>query len=203
MNFKKLPVLAGLLGGVAFSQAKPFDPLSWSKSELSAELTRQTNKISDKKPKRKIAKMSQVVCDVPSKGLSLIADLQSSASKQSKGALLRKVVNQIGQMQLDASLCLMSSLTSLASKHTTSGKYEPLHLLQYLRQIDHPIYRNEAVKVMHAMRFLQIGDYPETLRILWQLKDVNLYYVDSYNQVQKIFAKKQRGQGSVALRQNL
>jgi len=203
MNLHHLHILTLGWSLLSTAYAAGNNDVTWAKQQMTQEVDSQLKKL-DKKtsPTRKINSDSSSICSLDIQKFDAIVSLQSDASGNFDGTRLNKVSEALSKMDANATSCIIRFLLTKTNKSTLIDQYEPLHLLQYIRQVNLPIYDSEVVKLMHALRFLQVAQYPETLRILWQLKDLSPFYVKSYNQVQKIYAKTQRGQGSVALRQN-
>jgi len=196
-----LLIVTGLT--TAASESVQTTDLTWAKNQLSLEVDYQLKKLASKNPtKITTPTKNSKKCEIEAKKLDDIINLQSNSVGKFQGTHLDDVSKIISALPPKSTSCVVRSLLTKTNRSTLVDKHEPLHLLQYMRQINLRAYDVEPVKLMHALRFLEVAQYPETLRILWQLKELSPFYVKAYNQVQTIYAKTQRGQGSVALRQN-
>ena len=110
------------------------------------------------------------------------------------------LLKPIEKYSLDQLRCLVFAMMSLSVTHPDKGEYDPLHLMQALRQTSSPLARDIPIRIMLAIRLLHHHNYAETLRVLLDLRDQNPSYRLAYDLVQNIYSLRQKGQGAVSLR---
>ena len=95
--------------------------------------------------------------------------------------------------------CLVFALMASTPEAKAKEGYDPIHLLAALQQTGSPLMKDEALRAMAALRFLQLGQYAETLRGLMELSDGEPALRLAYDVVQRVFSARQKGEGAVAL----
>jgi len=94
--------------------------------------------------------------------------------------------------------CLVFALMDGVADRLDQG-FDPLPLLTTLTAAGAPMSHDISMRALAATRLLQLGQYPETLRILLDLVDLDDAYRLPYELVQRAFSLRQKGGGSVAL----
>ena len=80
--------------------------------------------------------------------------------------------------------CLLFTLMA-ASPEAKSNGFEPSHLMRALVQTSSALVKDPAVRALMATRDLQLGLYPESLRALMDLTDVEPAFRLAYDAVQR------------------
>lgn len=100
------------------------------------------------------------------------------------------------QLPMDKKRCLAIQMLQLRE---TARDYETLPLFMALRTTQDG-EKDLVVTLSTAIRYIQMENYPEALRLLFQLQTMDTAYRSAYDLVQVIYSYRQRGEGDVALR---
>lgn len=96
--------------------------------------------------------------------------------------------------------CLVFAMMGASEGAKRETGFEPLPLMQALRQQGNAVLEERALRSLMAARLVEIGEYAESLRLLVELADVDPAFRLPYEVVQRIFGLRQRGDGQVGLR---
>lgn len=94
--------------------------------------------------------------------------------------------------------CLAFALMQGVADRLDQG-FDPLPLITALTVSGAPMAKDISMRALAATRLLQLGEYPETLRTLLELVDLDDDYRLPYELVQRAYSLRQKGGGSVAL----
>ncbi len=109
---------------------------------------------------------------------------------------IKPLIEFLAKLPVDKKRCL--AIQMLQHQDTTRD-YETLPLFLALRSTSDG-EKDLIVTLATSIRYIQMENYPETLRLLFQLQKADSAYRSAYDLVQVIYSYRQRGEGDVALR---
>ncbi len=115
------------------------------------------------------------------------------------GANPNVLLKPLAQWTLPKVQCLVFALMASTGEAKAKDGFEPLEVIRALSQTASPMARDLSLRALLAVRYLELGQYSETLSVLMDLTDMDGGYRLPYEMVQRIFSIRQRGEGAVAL----
>jgi hypothetical protein len=177
---------------------------------FSNDLTKEIDAVRDTLPEGKFRQYwdglaSGYAQDAPKCPLSLdevkkFAAHQKSLTQNGQSVNAKVLIEPVTAWNKTKIRCLVLTMMAASSVHKEEHGYEPLHLLTAMTQADLPISHDNAIRAMYAIRLLQLNRYAETLRVIMRLQDTDVSYRLPYEIVQRIYSRRQKGEGKVALK---
>lgn len=109
---------------------------------------------------------------------------------------IKPLTGYLAQLPMDKKRCLAIQMLQFRE---TARDYETLPLFIALRTTQDG-EKDLVITLSTAIRYIQMENYPEALRLLFQLQAIDSAYRSAYDLVQVIYSYRQRGEGDVALR---
>jgi hypothetical protein len=138
-------------------------------------------------------------CPLDLETIKSFADHQKRLLAGDRGLNPQALLAPVAGWDLARMQCLVFALMSATPQAQATDGYDPVHLLAALQQTGSPLMQDDALRAMAALRFLQLGQFAETLRGLMDLSDKEPAFRLAYDVVQRVFSARQRGEGAVAL----
>lgn len=138
-------------------------------------------------------------CSIDADDVKEFAEHQKSLLSGDRGLNPQALLEPVLAWDLGKIQCLVFALAASTDEAKIKDGYDPIHLLAALQQTGSPLMKDEALRAMAALRFLQHGQYAETLRTLMDMSDAEPAYRLAYDVVQRVFSARQKGEGAVAL----
>lgn len=139
------------------------------------------------------------LCPIAFSDVKQFAAHQKALADGGRGISPQSLIQPVQDWDLPKIQCLLFTLMAASPEMKAKDGFEPLLLLRALQQANSPLARDGALRALSAVRFLQLGLYPEALRAIMDLADTDPAFRVPYELVQRVFSIRQRGDGSVAL----
>lgn len=143
---------------------------------------------------------SKMQCPLATSDVVAFAAAQHQALAAQQPLSSNQLLNHVESWSPQKINCLIFALMGSTEDAKRHSGFDPLPLMQALRQRGHQIFDGRAPRALMAARLIQIAEYAEALRILMELIDQEPAFRLPYEIVQRVFGLRQRGGGAVALR---
>lgn len=139
-------------------------------------------------------------CPLATSEVVAFADLQKRALSNQQPLSSAQLLGYVENWSPEKIRCLIFALMGSSEEAKRDSGFDPMPLLQALRQKAHGVLEGPALKALTIARLVQLSDYAESLRLLIELTDSEPAFRLPYEIVQRVFGIRQRGGGAVALR---
>jgi len=139
-------------------------------------------------------------CDITPELKEAFSQYQGKLANENIAANTTKILQPIKKWRLAKVRCLLVTLMSSANSTHVSKAIDPVHILNAIAQINSPFAQDTTIKALHAIRFFQLNNYAEALRVLVEMQDKEKAYRLAYEIVQRIYSRSEKGEGKVALK---
>lgn len=138
----------------------------------------------------------------PIDGAEVIAFASWQKDKLARGSLPKaaEVKERLASFSDYKKKCLVLALFKASEGAKQETGFEPWPLLMSLSAEAYASMEPLTLATLKAARLLQLGNYPESLRLVFALAEAQPEWRLVYELVQRIYAQRQMGQGKVALR---
>lgn len=136
------------------------------------------------------------VCSLRGEEFTKSESLLRDMKKNDDPHFIKPLIGYLAHLPVDKKRCLAIQMLQLRD---STRDYETLPLFMALRTTSDG-EKDLVITLGTAIRYIQMENYPEALRLLFKLQTIDNAYRNAYDLVQVIYSYRQRGEGDVALR---
>jgi len=135
-----------------------------------------------------------ISCPVDAATVTRFVERHRASTRSGETLSPQQLTALLPRSDVPAIRCLMLALVN--ARDAT----DPAPLIMALRQTNHPAASDETLLVLLAVRLFEQDNFPESLRVILELRDRDPSYRLAYDTVQRVYSLRQRGKGEVALK---